>query len=163
MPNRDKALNVLAQLEQEAEARGFKAGFEKGYTQGLQDGFLHAEKAATDALQETLMDAYVDLLTMPTPTPPNSLPGPKASARGLRQSGKAIVLGLIQRHPGLTGVELVEKAKKEKTPIAERALRTSLHRLRHKDGLITNREGRWYAIEGMQPALTFYESKEHQT
>jgi hypothetical protein len=159
MPNRDKALNILTQIESEAEARGelrgYKKGVREGFRMGAEAGFQHAEKA----INEALMDAYMAALDLEPPKT-EELPAPKPPARSLRKSGKAITLQLIEHFPGLTGVELVERSKQEGTPLEERALRTALHRLRHKDKLIINKDGKWYRANAAYPAQLTFEPKE---
>lgn len=152
MPDRSKAANMIAQIEREAEIRGFQKGVKAGFDK---------LKAAIDELLEEFMfkmiDIEVDLDDIPPPKPEfratlRQMAADKAASQK-RPSGKARVLNLVQRSPGLTGKELLERALNEGPPINERSLRTALHRLRYKDKTIENREGRWYPLEDHGPVL----------
>jgi hypothetical protein len=98
MPDRDKALTIIEQIEREAEARGFE--------KGVQAGFERAMKIVDEAyfdLQDKLTDGYVGLDD--TKPPPPELKGTlRQMARSRPQpkkpSGKATVLSLVQRNPG---------------------------------------------------------------
>jgi hypothetical protein len=152
MPDRSKAADMIAQIEREAEARGFQKGVKVGFDR---------LKAAIDELLEEFMfkmiDVEVDLDDIPPPKPEfkatlRQMAARKAASQK-RPTSKSTVLEIVRRNPGLTGKELVERAANEQTPVNERTLRTALHRLRYKDRSIENREGRWYALEDHGPTL----------
>lgn len=69
---------------------------------------------------------------------------PTAMRRPRRNSDAHKVLTQIQATPGLTGVELVTVLADAGTPVHERTVRTSLHRLRGK--FISQTEERWYPM-----------------
>jgi hypothetical protein len=59
-------------------------------------------------------------------------------------SDMAIVLEVIRKHPGLSGIEIVRMLDDE---VNERTVRTALHRLRHAKKLIENQDGKWFPLK----------------
>src|SRR5262249_6666809 len=68
----------------------------------------------------------------------------EASTRPSRETQPGIVLEIVSRHPrGLTSMEIIEAVRRGKLHITSAAVRTSLHRLKGKN-LILSQSRRWY-------------------
>ncbi len=119
------------------KAEGFKDGYQTGYSAAIQSILQSASAAAQTRIEPVPMSI--------APSDPSELGG--ALARGLLQmrenSAPRIVFDIITSDHPIAGVAILEAAKARGTPIHERTMRTALHRLKRKELIEQDRDGRW--------------------
>jgi hypothetical protein len=109
---------ALAELERSMYAMGYDQGFNAGW----------------DAAVRRLSAVSMEKPTVSAP-----------SLADLDVPAKEVVLQVIERSPGLRGVEIVDAAARSGSPVHERAVRTALHRLKSA-GRIKNEDGKWFPL-----------------
>jgi hypothetical protein len=155
MPDTDDDLTMII-------SRRLKDAEEKGYQRGLEDGREQTRRQYRDLITATRNDlAHMSkiLVDMHQSTV-KLVEGIRAKSNESHMVARKprdmdIVLGVIQRTPGLTGQQLVERCEKEGTPVRERSLRTSLYRLKKIHQIYKQRDG-WHASDPALPSLPFH-------
>lgn len=144
---------IISRRLKDAEERGYARGLEAGKQIGREEERKSIRKTVTEARAE-LQDISQQLLEMQDQAK-RFLEQLQISAREkeAKPRDKDIVLSVIKRTGGLTGQQLVERCEKEGTPVRERSLRTSLHRLKKSGDIYKNGDG-WFARDPAAPSLT---------
>ncbi len=139
MPPRD----LIDKFASEMEATGRA----KGFTEAVRKAKREINMVLDNMLRELEVPESRTSLhkTLPPPPPPPSRPRANVVHGRLQEgkSGHALVVDMIEKHPGLKGAEVFAGLIDAGTPVHERTVRTALFRAR-RNGTIEQREGRWY-------------------
>jgi hypothetical protein len=126
-----------------AENAVFNMGFEQGFKAGWEAHVEHMTRVFAEQAAARPSTA--------APTPP-AAPARKMPTKLDQPTAKELVLQVITERPGLRGVDIVKELNKGVTPVAERSVRTALHRLKRARKIKVLRSG-WYTVEAAANVL----------
>jgi hypothetical protein len=133
---RDQLFDALTNAENAVFNLGWDQGFKAGWEAHVEHMTrVFAEQAAS----------------RPSAIAPSAPPAP-VSSKIDQPTAKDLVLQIISDQPGLRGIDIVNELGKGVTPVAERSVRTALHRLK-RARKIKNMSGRWYTFEAAANVL----------
>ncbi|MBX9747084.1 MAG: hypothetical protein K2X34_09295 [Hyphomonadaceae bacterium] len=135
---------AFSEAMEQYENAVWQAAWDRGHQQGWAEGYAHAFWVMEQARTQQAAPAPPARAEPPT-APPLEEEEPSTSAQD-------IVWSVVNAKPGLRGVEIVAETEAMGKAVKERTVRTALHRLK-KDGLIINRDERWYPPEAAPGGL----------